>query len=237
MSIFNAVTLACPNCKTPVAFDSVHSVNADRRPDLRRDILRGQFQRKECPSCGAGFRLDAAFVYVDIGRDQWVAAQPVSAMDDWAQRELQARALFDSSYGSGAPPAVRSLGRALRPRLVFGWSALREKLIAAEAVLDDVSLELLKMGMLRNLPAAPFAADASLRLMDFEARRLLFGWVRNPDDAVAELRWVDRELYEDIVADAGRGEDAQWADVRAQFTDALFVDLDRLLIQPQPTSP
>lgn len=237
MSIFQPVSLPCPACKQPVAFQSVHSVNADRRPDLRRAILRGEFQRETCPACGASFRLDPAFVYVDMARHQWVAAHPVPDIDAWPEREVQARALFDGSYGTGAPDLARELGAALQPRLVFGWSALREKLIAAEAGLDDRRLELLKMAMMRNLRDAPFAADASLRLMDFQPQRLLLGWVRNADDAVADLRWVARELYDDIAADLQRGEESLWAEVHAGFDGALFVDVDRLLVNAQATAP
>jgi hypothetical protein len=230
MSIFNPVMLACPQCKTPVEFQAVHSVNADRRPDLRTAILRGEFQRKTCPACGAGFRLDPSFIYVNLARNQWVAAQPVTAVDEWDEREVQTRALFAASYGVDAPPVARSLGAKLVPRLVFGWSALREKLIAAEAGLDDVSLELLKMGVMRNAEGTTFSPDTTLRLMDFEPKRLLMGWVRNPDDAVGDLRWVARELYDDIVADADKGDEALWSDVRAEFDGALFVDVDRLMV-------
>lgn len=232
MSIFATVSLPCPRCQTPVHFHSVHSVNADRRPDLREAILKGEFQRETCPACGAGFRLDAAFVYTDLGRGQWIAAQPVTGLDDWTERERQARALFDSSYGPGAPPLVQEIGRRLTPRIVFGWSALREKLIAAAAGLDDHVLELLKTAVMRNLPSAPFSAATSPRLMDFEpgGGRLLVGWVRNADDAVGDLHWVARELYDEIAADADQGDDAVWADLRAQFDGALFVDVDRLLV-------
>ena len=35
MSLFLTQELPCPSCRTPVSFELVHSVNADRRPDLR----------------------------------------------------------------------------------------------------------------------------------------------------------------------------------------------------------
>ena len=234
MSIFRKQTVECPACHTPLQFDLVHSVSADRRPDLRTEIMRGEFQRKTCPACCAGFRLDPAFIYSDIGRGQWVAAQPVTAIDEWVEREAQSRELFDSGYGASAPAAVREQGARLTRRLVFGWSALREKLIAAEGAIDDTVLELLKMAMLRNLKSTPFSPDTTLRLLDFQPKRLLMGWVRNPDDAIGDLRWVDRELYDDIVADLAKGEASVWSGVHAEFKDALFVDLDRLMVHAEP---
>ena len=90
MSLFRPIALACPRCHAEATFDAVGSVNADRRPDLRQAILTGQFQRKECPACGAGFRLDPAFVYNDQRRGQWIAAHGVSALGEWAERERAA---------------------------------------------------------------------------------------------------------------------------------------------------
>ncbi len=51
------------------------------------------------------------------------------------------------------------LGAGPVPRLVFGWSALRERLVAAEAGVDDTVLAA-QMTMLRNLASAPFQVAA-----------------------------------------------------------------------------
>jgi endogenous inhibitor of DNA gyrase (YacG/DUF329 family) len=52
---FRTETVNCPACATPVEFELVFSVNADRRPDLRDAIVAGTFQRQPCPSCGTDF--------------------------------------------------------------------------------------------------------------------------------------------------------------------------------------
>lgn len=235
MSILNPIILACPRCGTATSFESVQSVNADRRPDMRAAILQGDFQRKTCASCGESFRLDAGFIYVDLGRHQWIAAQPVTAVDTWNQRESDVRELFETAYGAKAPALVRQLGAGLVPRLVFGWSALREKLIAAEAGIDDTVLELLKMAMLRNLTSTPFSADTTLRLIGFDKKSLVTAWVRNPDDALAGAKTVPRDLYDDIVADLAKGEGSAWAPVHAEFVGTLFVDCDRMLVHTGAT--
>jgi hypothetical protein len=54
MSIFKTVELPCPTCATRVSFELVHSVNADRRPDLRQAVLDRSFQRA-VPACGLAF--------------------------------------------------------------------------------------------------------------------------------------------------------------------------------------
>ena len=68
MSIFDSVPLTCPVCKTAFDYEAVHSVNADRRADLRRAIVDGSFQQVDCPSCHTKFRLDPSFNYLDVGK-------------------------------------------------------------------------------------------------------------------------------------------------------------------------
>jgi hypothetical protein len=235
MSIFTSADLACPACGAVNAFEAVASVNADRRADLRRAILEGTFQRQPCVGCGRAFRLDTDFVYVELKRRHWIAARPVSGFDRWPGHEAEARAVFDAAYGPGAPAAVRALAGETVPRLVFGWPALREKLIAAEAGLDDTVLELLKMAMLRNLPETPFAADTTLRLIGVaDDGALVTAWVANPDDATTAVKGVPRELYDAIAADAADPRKSPWGAALAAFADALFVDVDRLMIAGTP---
>src|SRR4029077_5614066 len=80
MSQFTIGDLACPACGAAIAFDLVHSVNADRAPALRRAIVDGSFQRTTCPTCGSDFRIEPDFNYVEHGRDLWVAVLPIERL-------------------------------------------------------------------------------------------------------------------------------------------------------------
>lgn len=233
MSIFSLMPLPCPECGRSVDFQAVHSVNADRRPDLREAILQRRFQRQECPGCGNAFRLDPAFTYIDLRRGQWIAAHPMAELGDWQAQEEKVRALFAQTYGPAAPKAVQRMGAKLAPRLVFGWSALREKIVAMDAGLDDRVVELVKLTALRHSPGAPFDPAASVRLLHVQPHRLLLGWVRNFDDGIGDLRWVERALYDDLATDAARGAASDYAEPLAAWNGALFVDIDRLMVQPQ----
>ena len=231
MSIFSSTTLACPNCGTPNAFEAVASVNADRRPDLREAILDGRLQRQPCTACGMPFRLDSDLLYIELGRRHWICARPVTAFDDWERHEAEARELFAQSYGSGAPAFVRQMAGDTQPRLVFGWPALREKLVAADAGLDDTVLELVKMSVLRQLKQMPFAPDSTLRLLGTAPDgALVMGWVANPDDATAHVKGVPRAQYDAIAADLADLASSRWGPVHAAFEGALFVDVDRLML-------
>lgn len=230
MSRFRPVTLACPRCGAEAIFDRVDQVAADHRSDLRDAILAGEFQRKDCLRCGASFRLDTDFTYVDIGRGAWIVAAPLAALGEWALRERLAREQFARAFGEKAAPSTRKAAAKVRPRLVFGWPALREKLRAHAHQLDDVVLEACKAATMRQLGELPFGPDADLRLVDVSARRLVMAWVRPADSGIGEMLGVPRSLYDEIAADA-RG---AWAEWREGFDGALFVDLNRDLVQ-QPS--
>ncbi|MEO5881508.1 MAG: CpXC domain-containing protein [Caldimonas sp.] len=226
MSLFKTTALACPSCARPLSFETVYSVNADRRPDLRAAIIDGSFQRMSCPHCGAGFRLDTDFTLLDIKRGQWIVAAPVAAIADWEAREAQAREMFARAYGEEAPPIARELGQGLEPRIVFGWPALREKLVAADLGLDDVALEAVKATVLRSSATIPGRAVAELRLIAADKKDLLLAWQRSYDGAAGEVLSAPRALHDQIAADTGEG----WAPFRAGFEGALFVDLKRDLV-------
>ena len=235
MSLFKTATIACPACGSTLDFETVHSVNADRRPDLRAAILAGEFQRMTCPVCTARFRLDPDFNYLDVGRRQWIVAAPVAAVAEWPTREAAARQLFARAYGTDAPELARDIGLALRPRLTFGWPALREKLLAAEHGIDDIALEACKAIVMRAAGSVPLAADTDLRLVDVDrdvdgtGGKLVMAWLRSFDGREGDAFSVPRSECSAVAADAS----GTWSAFRRGFDAALFVDLNRTLL-PAP---
>lgn len=227
MSVFGLFNIPCPLCAEPVAFDVAQSVNAGRAPDLRDAILDGSFQRESCPHCGTAFRLDPRFTYVDDGRGQWMLAAPMRDLPDWGAIEQQALATFERSYGAGAGEMARMLGRDLAVRLVFGWAALREKLVCAEAGLDDATLELLKLSMIRSENGALMGDDVALRLIEADTTMLTLGLIDPETEELEERITVPRGAYDAIAAAP-----EAWATLRAQITSGPLVDLDRLLVPP-----
>ena len=227
MSLFKTQTLECPSCGKPLSFETVHSVNADRRPDLRAAILDGSFQRMNCPQCDARFRLDCDFALVDMGRGQWIVAAPVARIASWEAVEAGARDMFARAYGDEAPAVAQELGRKLKPRIVFGWPALREKLLVADLGLDDLALEACKATAIRAGTPIPALAVAELRLIGGDAEALLLAWERSYDGATGEIMKLPRPLHDEIAADA----DGAWKSFRGDFDGALFVDLKRLLVR------
>lgn len=226
MSLFRTTEVVCPVCSTKVDFKLVDSVNADRRPDLRQAIVDGTFQQLDCPKCKSRFRLDSNFNLLDIGRGQWIAAEPVANANEWKAREEAARELFSRAYGEQAGELAQEVGSGLKPRLVFGWPALREKLLAGNHGLDDVAIEGCKATAMRNSAELPFSGDADLRLVDVKDDKLVFAWVNPADNTTGEMIAMPRTLHDEIAAD----EEGDWFSFKNDFADAYYVDLNRILI-------
>jgi CpXC motif protein len=225
MSLFKPITLGCPACGTAVEFQAVHSVNADARPDLRTQILADTFQQQTCSKCGKTFRLDPEFNLIDTQRGEWIAAAPLGKLTQWKALEDHAKAVFERAFGEDAAEGAQKIGKKLRPRITFGWPALREKLVAIDNDLDDVTLELCKAFILRSVDS-PVAADTELRLLSASPAELAFGWLRPADESPGPSMRVARSLYDQIAADA----DGAWEDLRDELSAGLFVDVNRLLM-------
>ena len=225
MSLFNTVTVPCPVCGEKTEISWAASVNADRRPDLREAILDHSFQSEPCPSCGTAVRLPPHLTYVDLARGNWIVANDVSELPNWQAHEADAKALFDETFGVYAPDPAREMGEGFQPRLVFGWPALREKLLCASLGLNDVNLELLKMAVMRSVPGTPLGEGLTLRLLEGDAETLKLGVTNDATEAWTESIMVPRSVYDDIA-----GNTEAWAELRGQLANEALVDATRFMV-------
>lgn len=226
MSIMNDITVTCPSCEEQITVTLAESVNADRRPDLRQDIIEGTFQVVACSSCGTEFMLDPVLNYLDMARGQWFSVQPAQRLGDWVALEDEAQGTFDLAYGSQASAQAREIGDELSPRLVFGWPALREKLLIGDAELDDSIVELTKLAMIHGLPGAPIQAGVEMRLVDMQDDGgLVFQWADMFSGDVLETLVAPRALYDSIIEAP-----EAWAEMKTSVEDGLFVDIQKLFV-------
>lgn len=222
MSLFRPLELACPACGSPVNFDAVYSVNADRAPELRAQILDESFQRMPCPACAHVFRLDPDLNFVDHGRRQWIAALPLALRPQWQGEEAAARARFERVYGPNSSAFLQRIGATLRCRVTFGWAGLREKLLAVDQGVDDVTLELCKAAVLRGAESAPIAADTEMRLIEADPMSLTLAWLESQTERPLQVLRLERSALDELATDP------DWDALRDDLGDALYVDIDRL---------
>jgi hypothetical protein len=233
MSILNPEHVNCPNCSKSVDFEWVDSINADRRPDLRDAILEGSFQRQACSHCAEVFRAEPQLNYLDMGRQQWIAAMPIHWLDQWEEVEESTSAAYARILGSQAKGPAAALGAGIKPRLVFGWHALTEALIADEAGLDRTVLEMTKLAVMRGLDEQPLEIGDNLRLVEVNADAQSLSMLIVPRDHQAEggeLVIVPMAVYNDVVAN-----EKAWEVLREQLQAGVFTDVARL-IRGAPTA-
>ena len=227
MSLFRSMNLRCPSCGTEISVSVAGSINADRRPDRRLAILANDFQDATCGSCGTSFRCESDLNYIDMARGQWIAALPARLMADHLEEEERALIAYDESFGPKTSAIAQDIGRGLTVRVVFGWSAFREKLLLGELGIDDVALECMKVDLMRRLPEAPLRPGVELRLDRIEAGRMNLIWIDALSEDVIEELSLDRALLDSIIA----APDA-WGPLRTDLTLGPFVDMQRLFMGP-----
>lgn len=230
MSLFLGIHLTCPSCGEDFEADAVESVNADRRPDLRTAILDETFQVETCPSCGHESRIDPRFNYLDIGRGQWISAFASSEIVNWEAQEDVAGGAFSIAYGEKAGSAAREIGKSLSARLVFGWPAMREKILLNELGLDDVGAELTKLTLIAGLPNFAIEPGVDLRVTGGDDTKIALTRQRAETGEAVETLTVPRDLFDEIAADLD-----SFGAQRSALAAGPFVDLQRLYLAEAKT--
>ena len=170
--------------------------------------------------------MEPEFVYMDIGRGQYIAVWPASKRGDWKACAHRSRAAFENTLGKDATPEAKRIGSKLTVRAVFGWPALVEKLLARQMEIDDRTLETGKLAVMRSEEEVPIPGIQELRLVGAQEDDALLAWVGAPlgEDTPPLLR-VPRQLFADIDA-----EPATWEKVREQVAEGDVVDFQREML-------
>lgn len=231
MSIFIPVDITCPACGLQQAVQLVASVNAVRRPDLRQAMLDRTFQAQFCEACEEPMRLPLHMTFLDMNRGVWLLAHAFDEIGQWEALVAEARAVFDESFGPSAPQSAQELAEGVAPRVVFGWPALREKIICNELGLDDVTVELIKAALWRGRGDIVLEPEQSLRLAGRNGDYLVFEIADDRTEKLGGQVELPAALHDDIK------DDPAWDALRQTLLAEPFVDLRRLTIDGTATPP
>jgi hypothetical protein len=183
-------------CGHEQTVELVWGIHITRLPLARRQILDGTFQVFECESCGEATRVTGQTVYTDFDRHHYVAIEPHIGENWVSVRALHDR-VFEDSFTNG-PGMASEMGVKFKKRMVFGFPALREKLMIWDADLDDLVVEALKAELADR--AGLDAGEALFRLSGvLPGGHLTF--LRFPADDPYDCSEDDTEISRTRVAD------------------------------------
>lgn len=146
MSTFVHQALRCHACGETFEVPLLKGMHITRIPQVRSSILDGTFQVFDCTHCGHQVHVERTCIYTDFEAGHYVAIE-LSGHPDPAEAVAFHQGVFDRCFVM-APPVTQELSHRMRPRVVFGLTALREKLLCWDNHLDDRVLEVLKVNLM-----------------------------------------------------------------------------------------
>jgi hypothetical protein len=161
-------------------------LNIQRTPAARDRILDRTFHRFS--TADGDFQVEKAMFYLDLARGQAFLVQPPRER----YRHADASAALARML-TVLPAAMRA--QAQHVRLVFGLEELREKLVAADAGLDDRAVELMKAALVHDHPVLMTRARLRLSLdrVDAQGARFLAQYDHSPK--AFTLTYATPELF------------------------------------------
>ena len=122
----------CPFCEKQVELTTYPVVDVQKQPELREDILSGEFFRLKCPHCGKRMKIRRQVVYVD--RDHRFLICLIPSFTENQLREKTWERQDSKCYG-------------FTKRIVANVNALKEKILMLENGIDDRAIELCKLAV------------------------------------------------------------------------------------------
>ena len=160
MSTFRPYDATCPACGHEFVVDIARGLHITRLPNIRRDIVENKFQVATCPGCSSQTVFEATVVYTDFDRGEYVATETTMTAS-WQAALARHQTIFRDCF-ENAPPITQEMGKRFKRRVVFGFHALREKIVLWDAKLDDRVVEAVKGDLLRDEDESP--RDVILRI-------------------------------------------------------------------------
>jgi hypothetical protein len=190
VSTFRAYQATCPACQHQWKVDIARGLHITRLPEIREQLTTGKFQVFTCPSCSSPTVFEDTVIYTDFERHEYIACES-AASASWQAAIARHQTVFRDCFEHG-PPIAQDMGKAFKRRLVYGFRALREKIVLWDAGLDDRVVEAVKGDLLAEEGESP--RDQVLRISRvLDGGHLLFSVhepIRRPDDVPPGMPFV-----------------------------------------------
>lgn len=149
MNEFDDATVRC-GCGHAYGARVARHLHVSRRPEVRQAIVEGSFHRFACPRCQRINVVEEVLPYTDFPRRHWFTLFPGAYLGRREAALALCRETFDKTMREHAPGLVRGWADEFVQRAVFGWAALRDKIVVLDAGLDDRLVEILKLRMFQS---------------------------------------------------------------------------------------
>lgn len=149
MSITRTITVDC-RCGARLEALVADSLNAARHPHLKQALLDRQLHLYRCAVCGGATTVEKEMLYVDMTRRQFIGVYPTSERKNERACGEELVRTFETSVATNAPGMMRAEAASFLVRVAFGYEELREKIVADDAGLSDLLLEILKGQLVAN---------------------------------------------------------------------------------------
>lgn len=200
MSTFFPYQARCPSCGQTFVAELARGLHITRLPLIRQQLLDGTFQIFTCTACQKPTVIEATVVYTDFERFEYVAVE-TSGSATWQAALARHKTVFQGCFENG-PPIAHDMGAKFKRRVVYGFRALREKLLLWDAGLDDRVVEAVKGDLIADEGEAPKRIVLRLSRI-LEGGHLLFAAYR---PVVAEPEPARSEAERAAEAEAQRAE-------------------------------
>lgn len=188
MSIVKQAVVKCCHCGAEHPLPLYKSINAAQEPALKEKLKEGALFLWTCPQCATANLARYECLYHDPDRRFMVWLLPIGSVSD---AEMASISLHAKALGGYVLRKVTDVG------------ALMEKVIALDAELDDVALEICKYVVRREQGETEGAASegripagAVLHFFRREEDRLIFTY---PSDGRMQALSVGMNVYEDAL--------------------------------------
>jgi len=148
VTTFRIHEATCPTCGHRWPVEVPQGLHITRLPEVREQLKAGTFQIHTCPGCAAKTFFETPAVYTDFAHNEYLAVETVMTAG-WQAAIARHQTVWRNCFEQG-PPVAQEMGARMKRRLVYGYRALREKLVLWDAGLDDRIVEAVKGDLLRE---------------------------------------------------------------------------------------